>query len=961
MRSGALLYPVLWGTPAAMRGLLIALLVALAPMPLAARQAPYPEDTRWAFEKSDIPVDPDFRFGRLGNGMRYVIRHNATPAGTAVVRMDVAVGSLDESDSEQGFAHFLEHMAFNGSARVPEGEMVRLLERNGLAFGADTNASTGFDHTVYKLDLPRGDPVLLDTALMLMRETASNLTISQEAVERERGVVLAEMRDRNTWAYRNAFDAARFFYPKSRYAERFPIGTAETLNAATGNALRAFYRREYVPAHVTLVIVGDFDVAAVEAGIVRHFNDWPAGAVERQPDAGPVKRSDKKRTGIYVDPALSERLTVQRNGRYLDEPDTIAHRQENLLREIGYAIVNRRLQRLSRSADPPFRSAGLGTGDMFETARSTRLIVDSVDGKWQRGLETAAREYRRALAYGFTAREVTEQLSGIRASLVDAAGAAQTRSNFALAEAALSLADDETVPSTPASVLARFEAFAPGITPPAVLAAMKREALPLDKPLIRFQGRTAPEGGETAIYEAWRNAMREKIAGENGNATADFAYTDFGPPGKVASDTRERQLGIREVRFANGVMLNLKRTEVEKDKVRVSLAVDGGDMLDTRANPLASEMTPYLDEGGLGKHSRDELDSILAGRTVSLGLSQSEATFDSRAQTTPRDLELQLQLLTALITDPGYRPEGEVQYRQSINNYFAQLRATPSSALQADIGAILSDNDPRFSLQKVESYRNLGYAKLQADIGDRLAHGAIEIGVVGDIDEERTIALVGATLGALPAREPAFRSYEDQPARTFTADRSSRLIRHTGPADQALLRITWPTRDDRDPVHALTLEMLERIMAIELTDELREALGKAYSPSASSYLSRHWKGYGTFSVTASLNVADVPAARAAIRKAVTDLGTVPVSEDLFRRARQPLLESLQNALKNNTGWLSLVGRAQTQAGRIDRYEKAGNRLLAMVPADVQAMARRYLTPGGGVEVLVLPEGVAEPQ
>lgn len=941
-----------------MRGLLIALLAMLAPLPLAAKQAPYPEDIRWAFQKSDVPVDPDFRFGRLDNGMRYVIRRNSTPAGTAVVRMDVAAGSLDEGDSEQGYAHFVEHMAFNGSARVPEGEMVKLLERNGLAFGADTNASTSFDHTVYKLDLPRNDPVLLDTALMLMRETASNLSISQEAVERERGVVLSEMRDRNTWAYRNAFDGAQFFYPHALYARRFPIGTAASLDAATGASLRAFYQREYVPAHVTLVVVGDFDVAAVEAGILRHFNDWRAAPVQRQPDAGPIDRGDKSRADIYIDPALSERITVQRNGRYLDEPDSIAQRRRNLLRDIGYAIINRRLQRLSRSVEPPFRSAGVGTGNVFEAARSTRLIVDTVDGKWQTGLDAAAREYRRALAHGFTQGEVAEQLAGLRTSLADAAGSAQTRSNFALAETALSLVDDRLVPSTPASALARFEAFVPQITPQAVLAEMKRQALSLRQPLIRFQGRMAPEGGEKALRESWRRLMREPIAKESSSTSSAFAYTRFGPAGAVVGDTREPWLGIREVRFANGVMLNLKRTEINRDKVAVSLAIDGGDMLDTRANPLASEMAPYLDEGGLGKHSRDELDSILAGRTVGFGLSREEASFNARAQTTPRDLELQLQLLTALISDPGYRTEGEVQYRQSVNNYFAQVRATPASALQADIGAILSDNDPRFSLQGVESYRHLTYAKLQSDIGDRLLHGAIEIGIVGDIDEEKTIALVARTLGALPPREPAFRPYTDQPPRRFTTDRSPRVVRHTGPSDQALLRITWPTLDDSDPVDALRLEMLERVMAIELTDELREALGKAYSPSANSYLSRHWKGYGTFSVVASLNVADVPAARVAIREATADLMASPVGEDIFRRARQPLLESLQNALKSNAGWLSLVSRAQSEAERIDRHEQATARLTALTPEDVHAVAARYLAPDRGVEVLALPEAPA---
>ena len=363
-----------------MRGFLIAVLVALAPTPLAAKQVP--QDSSWAFENSDIPVDPDFRFGRLDNGMRYIVRHNATPAGTAVVRMVVNAGSLDETDSELGYAHFVEHMAFNGSKRVPEGEMVKLLERDGLAFGADTNASTSFDRTVYKLDLPRSDHILLDTALMLMRETASNLTITQGAVNRERGVILSEMRDRNTWDYRNSLDSTQFFYPQARYARRFPIGTTETLNAATSASLRAFYTREYVPGNVTLIVIGDFDVGAVEAGIIRHFNDWSGPDAEAQPGAGPVASDDRGRTEVYIDPALSERVTVLRNGPYLDQPDSVVERQQNLLRNIGYAIVNRRLRRLARTAEPPFRGAGFGTGNIFEAGRSSRLIVDAVDGHW---------------------------------------------------------------------------------------------------------------------------------------------------------------------------------------------------------------------------------------------------------------------------------------------------------------------------------------------------------------------------------------------------------------------------------------------------------------------------------------------------------------------------------------------------------------------------------------------------
>ena len=781
------------------RPLLLILTLLIVCVPAGAHAADKAaRETKWAFEHSDIHPDPAFRFGRLANGMRYILRRNATPAGTALVRLDVAVGSLDERKSERGYAHFVEHMAFNGSTRVAEGEMVRLLERNGLAFGADTNASTSFDRTLYKLDLPTASPNLLETALMLMRETASELSLSAGAVMRERGVILSEMRDRNTWQLRDTIANTEFFYPRSLFAARFPIGTARTLKAANAKKLRAFYQREYVPAKMTLVVVGDFDPAVIEQRIKAHFDGWQAGKTQAQPSAGPVRGNDRERTAIYVDPAISERVTMVRNGPWLNEPDSVAQRRENLLRQIGYKIVNRRLLRLSRQADPPFRGAGFGTGDVFETARSTRLIVDSVDRKWRRGLIAAAGEYHRALVWGFGAPEVAEQIASIRTGLENAAAGAQTRSNAALTAVALALVTDHIVPATPADALARFRALAPQITADAVLAAMQREAVALDEPLIRFRGRYQPAGGPKAIRATWNEAIRAQVAQTDQSASAAFAYTDFGPSGIVVSDTREPALGIRQVRFANGVMLNLKHTELQQDRVRVSLSVDGGDRLDTKANPLATEMMPFLDEGGLGKHSADDLQTILAGRSVNDAIATGETSFDASALTTPRDLELQLELWTAFLTDPAYRLEGEVEYRHNMNNFFEQLRATPASALRADLGRILSDGDPRFSLQDVKAYRALTFAKLKRDVSDRFARGAIEIGIVGDVDEDQAIALVATTFGALPPREAAFAN-STQPPRPFSADRRLRVIHHSGPADQALLRLTWPTRDDADP------------------------------------------------------------------------------------------------------------------------------------------------------------------
>ncbi|MEO6093187.1 MAG: insulinase family protein [Novosphingobium sp.] len=941
---------------------LLVLLSACAPQASrvnsAAASAAWRADTSWAFETSDVPLDPGYRLGRLANGMRYAVRANKFPQGTAVVRMEVAAGSLDEAPGERGFAHFVEHMAFNGSTHVPEGEMIRLLARNGLAFGPDANASTGFEQTTYLLDLPRNSPKLLDTALMLMRETASELSFTPEAVAGERGVVLAEMRDRNGWQLRNAMDDARFFHPQAVYPQRFPIGAAETVRSTSPEGLKAFWRREYVPAHATIIVIGDFDPALMEAKIRDQFANWEPAAVAPQPDGGPVRIEDRARTEVYIDPALSERVIAARHGAWLDEPDTRAQRRENLLRQIGYGVVNRRLQRISRQPNPPFRGAGFGSGKVFTAGRTTRLVVDTVDGTWRRGIDAAARAYRHSLKSGFTPGEIAEQVANIRAAAEDAAASADTRSNRALANGVFALLRDRLVPSDPRDALARLNAFIPEITPERVLAALKREAVPIKTPLIRFQGRRLPVGGEKALAAAWRHALHEVPGQQAQAASSSFGYHDFGASGGLVADG-VGPLGIREVRFANGIMLNVRRTDIEKDRILVQISIDGGDKLATKTDPLATELFGTLPAGGLGKHSQDELQSILAGHTLGTDLASGEDRFILSGRTTARDLEEQLDLLAAFVTDPGYRPEGEVQYRLQINNFYASKDATPQSALQTAIGGILSDNDPRFSLQPIQAYRGLSFARLREAIADRLAQGAIEIGIVGDIDEAEAIRLVGRSFGALPTREPAFRSYAEQPPRAFTGKRGRRILRHGGPEDQALLRLTWPTRDDADPIETLRLELLEKVVRIELTETLREKLGEAYSPTAASAPSRSWRGYGTFAITATVDVDEVSAARAAIVATLRELRSRPIDSDLLQRARQPMIGAFDNGLKSNFGWMTLVDRAQTERDRIDRYLRGKAWLEAMTPADIQAMALRYLDPGGAVEVLVLPASSAK--
>jgi zinc protease len=317
-----------------------------------------PDFSFWPHEFSDLKPDPAVRYGVLPNGMRYAIKKNSQPKGTAALRLRIASGSIQETDAQQGLAHYLEHMAFNGSKNVAEGEMIKILERKGLAFGPDTNAYTSFGETVYMLDLPNVEKDTIDTGIFLMRETADRLTISQAAVERERGVILSEERSRDTPELRASKARYDLWLEGQIVSRRFPIGLIETIKAADREKLVDYYQKFYRPERALFVVVGDIDVDAMEAQIKKTFADWsqpgPGGA---DPDLGKVvKRGQQAK--VLVEPKGSTQVSIT----YVSAPersaDTAAERQRDLRRELAMAVVNRRLERLARADNPPFIGGG---------------------------------------------------------------------------------------------------------------------------------------------------------------------------------------------------------------------------------------------------------------------------------------------------------------------------------------------------------------------------------------------------------------------------------------------------------------------------------------------------------------------------------------------------------------------------------------------------------------------------
>ena len=915
--------------------------------------------TAWGFPVYDIPADPGVRFGKLENGLKFAVMSNATPKNTVAVRLGFDVGYIDEEPGEAGLAHFLEHMAFNGSKNVPEGEMIKLLEREGLSFGADTNASTSFEETIYKLDLPRNDPKLLDTALMLMRETASELTLDPAAIDRERGIIQSETRTRNTFALRRIKDYIDFIAPGTVFSQRLlTANTDANIDSFKPESLRDLYRRFYRPDNATLVVVGDIDPAVAEAEIGEKFASWPAGA-------GSIDRVDDGRIDLqrpisarnFVDPAVPVIVTLDRLAPYAETPDTEAEFRRKLLLDLGTAILGRRLQKIANAPGAPIISGSADASDFFDVARQANVTVQAKEeaGGWQNALAVTENEIRRLREHGVTAAELREQLANFTTAYRNAADQAATRRSAQLAEAILSTVQQERLFVAPATRYALFQKYAPAITPAMVAQAITGR-FDGSAPLIHVSTKSPIPGGEVAILAAYREAAAKPVAAPEQGAEASFGYSDFGPAGQVVADTSVADLGIRQLRFANNVRLNLKQTDFEDGRLRFLVRVGSGliALPADRAAAQAVFVSALGAAAGTGKHSFDELQALLAGRQITYGLGVTEDSFEVRGTTTMADLLTQMQVSAAYISDFGYRPEALARWKAVVPTIAAQLDATPAGVAQSKVPRIVANGDPRFGVPPTENLAAVSLESLRGDLETQLDAAPIEISVVGDFTAEQVIDAVAKTFGALSTRQPALADLTAARRASFAANTAPVTLTHAGAADQALVQVYWATRDDSDAQAAATLNLLAEVFGLELLEEVREKLGATYSPGASSSMSDTFIGFGTLSTSIVVAPKDAARVLASVDAIAKQLRDRPVSADLLERARRPLLERVALNRRENTWWLGVAGESQLRSERLDRARTLEARLRAVTPAMLQAAAKQYLVPGKALEVSILP-------
>ena len=898
---------------------------------------------QWVQARSDVPADPEVRFGALPNGMRYALRRQQIPAGQAALRLRFDAGSLQETDAQAGLAHFLEHMAFNGSKNVPEGDMIKILERLGLAFGADTNASTDLDETIYKLDLPRTDAETVDTSLMLLREAAGNLTIDQAAVDRERGVVLSEERARDNPATR-VYRARQAFLLKDQLPpRRDPIGKVEVLQTAPAGLLADYYQRYYRPERAVLVAAGDFDLDAMEAKIKARFGDWTAtGPAGPDPILGPVApRTPEAKLVIEAGAPLSLQLAwIQAPD---SSPDSLAKRRRDLIEYLGFQVLNRRFSTLARAADPPFLGAGAFTRDEYDAAELTMVTVNAEASRWKDALAAAEQEQRRAIRYGVRQDELDREIEEVRANVkADAAGAA-TRTPGQLAnEITGSLSDNEVV-TNPVQDAAFFEAAVKGLKAEQVSAALKA-AFDGAGPLIFMTSPREIQGGEPALLAALEASRKLEVTPPTGAIAVAWPYETFGVPGKVASTTDAADLDTTFITFENGVRLTVKPTHFKDDEVLVRVNVGGGRVDMPRDRQSGAWAASTYVEGGLAKISAEDMERVLARRVYGAQFSIGDDAFVLTGGTRSADLDIQLQVLAAYVAEPGWRPEAFARLKSASKTFHDQYESTDSGVLSRDLGGLLRSGDERWVFPTRSEIADAKLTDLKDQISPAIAAGPIEVVIVGDITVEKATELVAATFGALPPRQPAPAADPAKRQVAFPAGVATPVQRtHKGRADQAIGYLAWPTTGFfANPQKARDTAVMGEVLELRLIEELRESQGATYSPQVSYNHSMVWPSWGYVSANVEIPPEKLPAFFADVRKIAADLRAKDISQDELDRAKKPRIDQFEKARETNGYWLNELSGAQADPRRLEATRAILPGTERVTIADVRRAAQEVL-------------------
>lgn len=950
-------------------GLVLSILLAgTIPLQQAAVAAPPAKaaaaGTPWLYVGSDVPRDPAWIFGTLPNGVRYAVRHNGVPPEQVSIRVLVDAGSMYETDAQRGYAHLIEHLSFRDSKYLKSGEAIPTWQRLGATFGSDTNAETSATQTVYKLDLPDATAPKLDETFKLLSGMITAPIFTPQGVRTEVPIVLAEMRERIGPRARVMDETRSLFFAGQPLASRSPIGTVDTLNAATSESVKAFHDKWYRPDNTVIVVAGDADPQVLIGKIRQWFGDWKAqGKKPAQPDFGaPVAppgtdpRNPVGEAKVLVEPDLPRVVNYAILRPWKKVNDTIAYNQGLMIDRLGLALINRRLETRARG-NASFLAASVEQQRISRSADATLVTITPLADDWRSAVKDVRAVIADALATPPSEEEIAREVAEFDVAFKVPVETQETLAGSKVADDLTDAVDIRETVANPDTVYGIFRKSIPLFTPQAVF----QHTQGLFKGTVIRPILITPKAGDGTV-EDLRAALTAPVDAASGSRVAanTLKFADLPPvgaPGTLKNAESAGLLGIERVELSNGVKALLWANNAEPGRIIVRVRFGGGyaviDPKDAVYGPLAE--TALMD-AGIGSLSRDDLDRLATGRKLSLDFDIDDTVFRMAADTRPADLEDQLYLFAAKLAQPRWDANPVLRARAAAQLGYESNNTSPMSVLQRDLPWLLKDGDPRYATPNPAELQKAtpeGFRRVWEPL---LRQGPVEVDLFGDFDREKAIAALEKTFGALPARDPL---PETGFAPHIPAHNAEPLVlTHHGDATTAAALVAWPTGGGRKgPAlrESRQLDLLAQIFNIRLFDEMREKIGASYAPQVGSTWPLDLPSGGYIAATVQLRPQDLPAFFAAADKIAADLAANPPTADEIARVTEPMKQLITRASTGNGFYMyQLEGGAQ-EPGKFQDIRSILADSATTTPEAMQALAQRYLRADRNWKVEVVPQ------
>ena len=916
----------------------------------AAGQAPALDDP--------LPPDPEVVTGVLDNGLRYFVHENGSPENRALLRLVVNVGSILEDEDQLGLAHFVEHMAFNGTRNFDKSALVDYLESIGMAFGPHLNAYTSFDETVYMLQVPMDDPEALSNAFQILQDWAGGQLFDPEEVDKERGVVVEEWRGSRGAQARVQDQQLPVVFEGSLYAERLPIGKPEVLETAPPETLRRFYDDWYRPSLMAVVAVGDFDAAQIEGMIKEYFSGLQEPENPRPRTMAEVPIDHPARVAIATDPEMPQSQVGVLYKQLPQSMNTVADFRRELVKDLYSGMLNARLNELRLQPDPPFVFAGTGRGGFVRSVEAYQLVAFVTEDGIERGLDALLTEAERVARHGFAATELERQKVDVVRSYERQVAAKETRESAALAARYI-------------RVFLEGRAY-PGIETQAALVAALLPGVTLDETNalasegITEQGRVVvvsgpeKEGLETPSEEALAGlfaTVASKDVAPYEDAAVDAPLLPEAPAGSaVASEEMVEEVGVAVWTLENGVRVVLKPTDFKDDEIRFAATSPGGTSLAAdEIYESADVAAGIVGDGGVGEFDLAALQKKLAGTVVDVSPSITALSEGFRGSASPKDIETALQLVYLYFTAPR-RDEGALgSYKALMEGFFANASSNPDMVFSDTVATTMTQDHPRAGgLPDPEEIDKIDLDEAFEFYQERFADASdFTFYFAGAFDLDAMRPLVEQYLGALPnlGREESWRDVGVDPPSGMI----EKVVR-MGVEPQSRTEIIFAGDGEYSLREDAAIGALADVLDIRLRELLREDLGGTYGVRVSSRLT--YRPDEEYSVSISFGSAPERAEElaAVVFEEIERIKTEGPDAETVAKVRETQRRFKETNLRENDYWIDQM-RSFDRQGRDYAEISSYDLIEGWSDADVRAAAQRYLRLDQYAKFVLLPEGL----